>query len=236
MVPSIERQREFGVTSSRKLLCATLLVVLATIASILPVRSVASVYGAAATLSCKHGSQVVSKNVHGKTQRVRLCRTAPPPIQVISSIHAGARLSQPVVWSASINSHGQAIRQVDFLIDGRKRWTTFGPPYDFSGTTDYLDPWILGGGTHHLGIAVTTTSGRVARSTETVTVVDVHPVPKALLGTYQRTATVADFARTAAEVTPGQYVNQGGGRAPTGKWTLYWMANGVIYFADVGHP
>lgn len=64
----------------------------------------------------------------------------------------------------------------------------------------------------------------------------VHPVPKVLLGTYQRTVTAADFARTAGEVTPGQYVNQGGGRAPTGKWTLYWMANGVIYFADVGHP
>jgi len=60
MVPSIERQRESGVTRSRKLLCATLLVVLATIASILPVRRVASVYGAAATLNCKYGSQVVS--------------------------------------------------------------------------------------------------------------------------------------------------------------------------------
>src|SRR5947209_19426436 len=115
-------------------------------------------------------------------------------MRVISSIHAGTRLSQPVGWSATINSHGEAIRQVDFLIDGQKRWTTFAPPYDFSGTTDSLDPWILGGGTHHLGIAVTTTSGRVARSTETVTVLDVHRVPKALLGTYQRTVTAADMA------------------------------------------
>ena len=140
-----------------------------------------------------------------------------------------------MVWSATFNSHGEAIRQVDFLIDGRKRWTTFGPPYDFSGTTDCLDPWILGGGTHHLGIAVTTTSGRIARSTETVTVVDVHPVPKALLGTYQRTVTAADLARTAREVTPGEYVDPGGNRAPAGKWTLYWMPNGVIYPVDPGH-
>jgi len=61
-------------------------------------------------------------------------------------------------------------------------------------------------------------------------------VPKELLGTYKRTVTAADYARTASQVPAGPTEYPAGLRAPTGKWTLYWMPNGVIDFEDPQHP
>lgn len=208
-----------------------LLVVSMSIAGILPVRAVSPVHGAAAALTCRYGSQVVTKEVRGKLQRVRVCRKALHPLRVTSLIADSVHLSQPVEWRATVSGigRGDAVQTVGFLIDGRTRWTQQQAPYTFNGD-GILHPWILGSGSHRFQVKVTTTSSRTARSSVSVDIVKAQPVPKALQGDYQRTVTAADYARTASLVPPGV------GRAPTGTWTLHWMRNGVIFFATSGAP
>jgi len=63
----IYRQRDDGATRSRMLLAATLLVGLVLSAGVLPAPRVPSVFGAAPTMSCKHGSKLVSQRIHRRT-------------------------------------------------------------------------------------------------------------------------------------------------------------------------
>ena len=55
-----------------------------------------------------------------------------PKLGVLSSITDGAALSNPVLWTARpVRVTDNAVVRVEFLIDGRVRWTATTPTYAF---------------------------------------------------------------------------------------------------------
>jgi hypothetical protein len=83
-----------------------------------------------------------------------------------SSLSSGMTLSGSVVWTAAVNT---TPTRVEFLIDGKLRWTEHSAPYQFNGdTTGKLDTTSLADGEHllkvrayRLGGTATTTMAKV---------------------------------------------------------------------------
>jgi hypothetical protein len=160
--------------------------------------------------------------------------TGTPPPHVLSSVTDGATLVDAVQWSAhpvGLDSH-QMVDRLDFLVDGRVLWSSYQAPYIF-GLDDgapagkRLFPWILGAGEHRLAIRATVSGGRVVTSSVRVSVRVIAPVPRPLVGTFARTVTAADIARTRRmRHEPADQV------LPPGTWRLHIGPDGLIRFDD----
>ena len=123
-------------------------------------------------------------------------------------------------------------RRVEFLIDGRVRWTATTPPYAF-GLSDgdiakRLFPSLLGQGSHNLAVRVITNGGKAASSSARITVANTAPAPTPLLGTFTRKVTAADVRRT----QPFRHEPAGDEALPSGTWRLHVAHNGLISFDD----
>lgn len=156
-----------------------------------------------------------------------------PGPRVLSSITDGATLADAVEWTAHPVGlgGGQVVRRVDFLIDGRTRWSSRQPPYIFGVRAGpagrRLFPWILGPGAHRFTVRATISGGRSVTSSARATIDIALPVPRALIGTFTRRVTTADIARTQRfrHEPPDQVL-------PTGIWRLHIVRTGLISFDD----
>jgi hypothetical protein len=149
---------------------------------------------------------------------------AKPAATVTSSIADGAKLSAPVEWQASVKpAKGQIVQSVDFSVDGKTEWTEHNAPYFFNDDKDLFYPWLLGGGTHVLGLKVTLASGSTVVSTAHVTTT-ARVVPADLLGTWTHTVLPSDLSGPKDQT-------------PDGIWSIKIGANGLISMADFnGQP
>jgi len=116
-------------------------------------------------------------------------------------------------WLASPNVAGSKVVWVDFLIDGKLRWTEHGAPYVYGGDDNgknqgYLITTWLSPGRHAFTVRVLTKDGRTAIDTVRARVLPVPVPPQALAGAWTRTVTAADLKKS------------GPGPPPAGKWTL----------------
>jgi hypothetical protein len=145
---------------------------------------------------------------------------------VASSILNGATLSEPIAWTATATA---MLSRVDFLVDGAVKWTEYKTPYFFNDDGNLLHPWLLGAGPHLLTTRGVATSGAQASSSAHVTVTAGPQVPAALAGTFARSVTAADYARTAGYRTQTD-INIG--QAPDGVWTAHFQPKGLILFDD----
>ncbi len=152
-------------------------------------------------------------------------------ISVSSSIPDGAKLRGALPWTAKPESEAYFVQKVDFLIDGKRRWTEENAPYVFNDDKQLLATWLLGPGPHTLAVRAKPSwwviGGKTAQSTAHVTVSDPPTVPDALVGTFERRVTQSDISRTASE--PGRDPSA---LAPTGVWTLHVGRNGLISVDD----
>jgi hypothetical protein len=163
----------------------------------------------------------------GSTRSVQA--TSTPTIgafSVTSSIIDGASLSEPIAWTATASA---ALNHVDFLVDGAVKWTEYKTPYFFNDDGNLLHPWLLGAGPHLLTALAVATSGAQASSSAHVTVTAGPQVPAALAGTFTRSVTAPDYARTASYRTQ-EDINIG--QAPDGTWIVHFQPNGLILFDD----
>ena len=120
-------------------------------------------------------------------------------LRALSSISDGAALSSAVPWTGiEAGAPVQDVDRVEFVIDGRVRWTERQTPYVFNGHGNELFPWVLGAGAHRLAVRVVTRTGATATTAAAVTVALPEPVPSELLGTFTRRVTRADVQRTQA--------------------------------------
>jgi hypothetical protein len=87
---------------------------------------------------------------------------ARPGVATIRPV-AGASVSGRIAWDVRVNMRRS---QVDFAIDGVRRWTASGPPYRYGGASGRLDTRTLSDGTHRL-----TATALRGRSTSRTTVV-----------------------------------------------------------------
>jgi hypothetical protein len=93
----------------------------------------------------------------------------PAPLTVKTAKLVGRRrLSGRVVWEAV--PAGAEIKQVDFAIDGARRWTERVAPYRYLGDTARLDTRTLANGRHRLTVTAVAVDGRSAAATVRVVV------------------------------------------------------------------
>lgn len=153
---------------------------------------------------------------------------APEPLRVVSSISNDAVLSSAVSWTGTpAGIPASRVDRVEFVIDGRVRWTEHHAPFVFNGDGSELFPWVLGAGAHRLAVRVVTRTGASASTSAAVTVAASVPVPQDLLGTFTRRVTIADVHRTAAfRREPADQV------LPVGIWRIQIARDGVITFDD----
>ncbi len=168
----------------------------------------------------------------GSTETVKTTSGA-PSVHVLSSITDGATLAGAVEWTAHPVglTRGQSVERVDFLIDGRALWSSRMPPFIFGleegSTGERLFPWILGPGDHRFAVRATITGGQVVSSSARAGVEITAPVPHELIGTFTRTVTARDIARTQRirHEAPDEVL-------PTGTWRLHIARDGLIDFDD----
>jgi hypothetical protein len=174
--------------------------------------------------ACGSGQATVAVTSAQPTTTVAAAATSTPTtLSVTSSIADGSSLAEPVAWTATPSSL-DGIEHVDFLVDGVVKWTENKTPYFFNDDYNLLHPWLLGLGAHVLTVQAVTQSGAQANSTAHVTVTAGPQVPAALAGTFTRSVTPEDIARTQAYRT--------GGHVPPGMWTARFQPTGLIVFDD----
>jgi hypothetical protein len=116
---------------------------------------------------------------------------------VRSSIPDGAHLRKALPWTAEVQvADGDVVDSVDFLVDGKVRWTEQTPPFSFNDDGQVLAPWLLGAGRHVLAVRASSLNGATARASSRVTVAAVDPKYAELAGVYHRRVTSADAQRT----------------------------------------
>lgn len=149
-------------------------------------------------------------------------------LRALSSISDGAALSSAVPWTGiEAGAPVQDVDRVEFVIDGRVRWTERQTPYVFNGHGNELFPWVLGAGAHRLAVRVVTRTGATATTAAAVTVALPEPVPSELLGTFTRRVTRADVQRTQA------FRREPADRElPAGTWRIRIAPDGVISIDD----
>ena len=127
---------------------------------------------------------------------------------VVSSVSDRATLAGALQWTAVATGvrAEDPVARVDFLVDGRRRWTDRHAPFVFNDDHNALHPWILARGSHRLAVRLVTKRGRTVGTASEVTVASALPVPPALAGRWTR-------------------------RRPTGVWHARFAGNGVVFFA-----
>jgi hypothetical protein len=143
---------------------------------------------------------------------------ADQPLAIKSSIDGVKVLPQQSRWLARPNVAPAKVAEVDFLIDGRLRWVEHSAPYVYAGDDDghhlgYLFTSWLTPGRHRFVTRVKTTSGDTADHAVSARVVAAPAPPASLAGTWTRTLTAEDAAKSdpkyGADFIP-----------PTGVWRL----------------
>jgi hypothetical protein len=154
-----------------------------------------------------------------------------PSLRVVSSISDGAALSEPVEWSALPVgvAPGDGIERVEFLIDGRLRWTDRIKPYFFNDD-HRLYPWTIGSGRHTLAVRIVTDRHERVSTSSQITVSGRPPAPAALSGTYVRRPTGASTKRGAWRARFGRdgTIRYRNGSGTTGVQAFTAAADGVL--------
>jgi hypothetical protein len=115
------------------------------------------------------------------------------PFKVTSTLDGKTVLPHHLRWLGYSKLPAAQIKKVDFLIDGKVRWTETGAPYVYSdddgrgGHKGYLVTSWLTSGRHRFSVRAVTTDGRTATDTVVARVLPATPVPAALAGTWKRT-------------------------------------------------
>ena len=126
---------------------------------------------------------------------------------VRSTLDRRSVLPERVHWVARTNLTSTHIRKVDFLIDGKLRWTESNPPYEYGGDGSWLVTTWLKPGEHTFTTRLTEANG--SRLSERVRARTQPPpaVPAGLSGRWTR-------------------VFKGSSSTPPGKWTATINATG----------
>jgi hypothetical protein len=128
-----------------------------------------------------------------------------------------------VIWEVTPS---EPVSQVDFFVDGRKRWTEMKAPYVFNDDDQFLEPWLLSPGEHVLSAKAADAAGQTAEVRSRVTVSAPGVQHAGLDGAFARTVLQSDIERTAH--TPGRDANA---TLPPGRWRMR-LHDGLLTFDD----
>jgi DNA-binding SARP family transcriptional activator len=144
-----------------------------------------------------------------------------------SSLDGKTVLPQRTRWVVHPDVPDSAVREVDYIIDGKLRWVERIPPYYFGGDDNganagYLITTWLSAGEHVFTSQVVSAGGVLATDIVTARVLPAPQPPAALAGRWTRTVTKQDQAKS--NLTFGAGV---GNVPPAGVWRLVFDRTGV---------
>ena len=164
--------------------------------------------------------------------------TAAAP-RIESTVKDGARLSAPLVWSATPEAlpRDDFVTFVVFRIDGQERWADDAAPYVFQGRTwragaEFLYPTTLAPGSHRLAVEATTARGRHLTTSVDVSVAAAERTPPGLTGSWRREVAARDLRR--AGIPGGVHQpGAGGGDVTAGTWEIRFGPDHVVHVVGV---
>jgi DNA-binding SARP family transcriptional activator len=144
-----------------------------------------------------------------------------------SSLDGKTVLPQRTRWVVHPDVPDSAVREVDFIVDGKLRWVERIPPYYFGGDENgtnlgYLITTWLSAGQHVFTSQVVHNSGKSATDVVTARVQPAPRPPAALAGTWTRTVTQHDQAKSTPLFGAGV-----GNIPPAGVWRLVFDRTGA---------
>ena len=144
-----------------------------------------------------------------------------------SSLDGKTVLPERTRWVVHPDVPDSAVREVDFIIDGKLRWVERIPPYYFGGDENgtnpgYLITTWLGAGEHVFTSHVVSAGGKSATDIVTARVLPAPQPPAALAGTWTRTVTHQDQAKSTPLFGAGV-----GNIPPAGVWRLVFDRTGA---------
>jgi DNA-binding SARP family transcriptional activator len=144
-----------------------------------------------------------------------------------SSLDGKTVLPQRTRWVVHPGVPDSAVREVDFIVDGKLRWVERIPPYYFGGDENgtnaaYLITTWLSAGQHVFTSQVVKADGKSATDIVTARVLPAPRPPAALAGTWTRTVTQQDQAKSTPLFGAGV-----GNIPPAGRWRLVFDRTGV---------
>jgi hypothetical protein len=141
-----------------------------------------------------------------------LARGDAKPFTVTSTLDGKAVLPLRIRWQAHPQHVALAqIREVDYLIDGRRAWVEHHPPYFYGSNEGSYGNWLvtsfLTPGVHGFEVRAVTRTGKTATDALKARVVPAPSPPAKLAGAWTRVVTAADLKKG----PPGP---------PAGRWTI----------------
>jgi hypothetical protein len=114
------------------------------------------------------------------------------PFQVVSTLDGKTVLPHHIRWRGEPTLSAAAIKEVDFLIDGRVRWVVTRPPYGYAFDATWAHPGFLvttwlRPGRHRFAVRAVAKGGRTATDAVAARVLPAPEVPTKLVGTWRRT-------------------------------------------------
>lgn len=144
-----------------------------------------------------------------------------------SSLDGKTVLPDRTRWVVHPDVPDSAVREVDFIIDGKLRWVERIPPYYYGGDENgtnpgYLITTWLGAGEHVFTSHVVSAGGKSATDIVTARVLPAPRPPAALAGAWTRAVTKHDQAKSTPVYGAGV-----GNVPPAGVWRLVFDRVGV---------
>jgi DNA-binding SARP family transcriptional activator len=136
-----------------------------------------------------------------------------------SSLDGMTVLPQRTRWVVRPDVPDSAVREVDYIVDGKLRWVEQIPPYYYGGDDNganpgYLITTWLSAGEHVFTSNVVSADGKEETDVVTARVPPAPQPPAALAGAWTRTVTKRDLAKS------GGFGAGAGNVPPTGVWRL----------------
>jgi DNA-binding SARP family transcriptional activator len=145
-----------------------------------------------------------------------------------SSLDGLTVLPQRMRWVVHPDVPASAVREVDYIIDGKLRWVEHSPPYYYGGDDDGANPgylftsWLTAG-EHVFTSHVMSAEGESPTDVVTARVLPAPQPPAALAGTWTRTVTKRDQAKS----SPAFGAIGANNVPPAGVWRLVFDPIGV---------
>jgi len=131
------------------------------------------------------------------------------PFTVSSSLDGTRVLPLRLRWIAQPNIPVAQVKEVDYLIDGRRAWVEHHAPYYYGSNEGNYGNWLvtsfLKPGLHTFTVQAVTTGGQTATDTVRARVLAAPPPPAKLAGAWTRIVTAADLKKGPKGPPPGRW-------------------------------
>jgi len=171
--------------------------------------------GCGATKASSTSATAAAPSSSAESTSTRASSAAKEPFNLASTLDGKTVLPHRIHWVALPALPASRVREVDFLIDGRRAWVEHKPPYAYADDGGFLVTSWLTPGKHRFTVRAIPLDGHPATDTVVARVLPSPEVPAALAGSWQRKIT-----NTSGAPAPRSAGNPTSTLTPTGRYTI----------------